>query len=82
MMKNTIPTAPRIISNSSPLLISKIRNASQVDYETVEDIDQTTVFVKLRFYISPTLFLSKYNQHLPPLCWDLSRISTDIKITQ
>ena len=68
MMKNTIPTAPRIISNSSPLLISKIRNASQVEYETIEGIDQTTVFVKQPFYNSPTLFLSKYNKHLPPLC--------------
>ena len=68
MMKNTVQTAPRIISNSSPLLIFKIRNAPQVDYETVEGIDQTMVFVKLRFYISPIHFLSKYNQHDPPLC--------------
>ena len=67
MMKNTIPTAPRIISNSSPLLIFKIRNASQVDYETVEGIDQTPVFVNLRSYISTILFLSKYNKHETPL---------------
>ena len=82
MMKNTIPTAPRIISNSSPLLISKIRNASQVDYETVEGIDHTPVFLRLCFYVSTILFCSKYNHHEPPLCWDLSRISSDIKITQ
>ena len=49
MMTNTMPTAPRIISNSNPLLISKSRNASHVDYETVEGIDQTPVLVKLRF---------------------------------
>ena len=68
MMKNTIPTAPRIISNSNPLLISKSRNASHVDYEIVEGIDQTPVFVKLRFY-NPTLpCQSNYNNHEPLLC--------------
>ena len=66
MMKNTIPTAPRIISNSNPLLISKSRNASNVDYEIVEGIDQTPVFVKLRLY-NPTLpCRSTYNNHEPP----------------
>ena len=68
MMKNTIPTAPRIISNSNPLLISKSRNASHVDYEIVEDIDHTLVFLKLRFY-NPTLpCQSNYNKHEAPLC--------------
>ena len=68
MMRNTVQTAPRIISNSSPLLIFKIRNAPQVDYETVEGIDQTPFFVNLRSYISTILFLSKYNQDETPLC--------------
>ena len=49
MIKNTMPTAPRIVSISNPLLISKSRNASHVYYETVEGIDQTPVLVKLRF---------------------------------
>ena len=67
-MTNTMPTAPRIISSSNPLLISNSRNASHVDYETEEGIDQTSVFVKLRFY-NPTLpCQSKYKNHKPPLC--------------
>ena len=62
-----MPTAPRIISNSNPLLISKGINASHVDFETVKGIDQTPAFVKLRFY-NPTLpCQSKYNNHEPPL---------------
>lgn len=68
MMKNTIPTAPRIISNSNPLLISKSRNASHVDNEIVEGIDHTPVFVKLRFYNTTLPYQSNYNNHEPPLC--------------